>query len=463
MVMINYANSARRPDDMRETYASSATMNQRTSILDPHLSVLQLLERNDSDGGPTQEGDSSQMGLELQSALHTAPSPQHLYSEALNRSISDSWQSIKRTDYSILNMFGEPPAQPAGILSSSDTSEDEPDHLGSPSPNNFAFQNSALHYSHRPVEGPSVSYSGVIDENDNETVTISLGNSSNSFVMPKLSLSQKFQKFCILIVGKPARKFYQTIPRMYQKLFEVGDLDRLEDEKVSHYSAIMVIFNDVRSAPNLMEKVMDYDKAVVAVCQRGQQQQISHMLQKTARAKSLRIIYHLTVMSDHQDVHKMLKYLHSLSTEVDSGYETEVASSKVRKRKKSHKKKDSGLSRWVLWSISLTVGVGIGYCISCVLSSTMGTPATVSLHSTDEYKLIEDVPNTSSENAFDHYLNHAVYLFRKAIKQVNQAIKQMLNSQVSSMAWMQRMGKEWISEDSDRPVAGMAALDLVLI
>lgn len=443
---------------------SSVPLNQRNSILDPHLSVLQLLDRAD----PPSELSSLKHG-----EIAKPATPRRSGFESVNCSISESWQSIKHTDCSMVNTQGDATHQHAGILSSSDTSEDEPDAQLSPSPNNFAFPNSVTsifpeaphnleasslrEYQNSEIANPR-------EENDNETVTMSLMNSSNSFVMPKLSLIQQSQKFCILIVGKPAQRFYRDIPRAYHKMFEVRDVGHLSPREMNKYSAVMVIFGEPKEGKELLEKVAAHNSNIIAVCQRGQQQQISNILNRYSRSNEIRLVYHLTVMSDHQDVHRLLRYLNTLSTEVDSGYETEVGSRKIRKRRKSSKKRSPQITvnRWVIWSISLTVGVGLGYCISCLLSSTSST-LSVTLRSGDEVTIMEDIHNSPHESPFDNYLRHLLLAVKRAVKQVNSSFKQYLSGQSLPVLWMQRIGKEWLSEASDPTLPGVTALDLVLV
>ncbi|CUS24747.1 LAQU0S19e00716g1_1 [Lachancea quebecensis] len=444
--------------------ASSVPFNQRNSILDPHLSVLQLLDRADP---------LSELSSLKHSEVAKPPTPERTGLESVNCSISESWQSIKHTDCSMVNIQGDATHQHAGILSSSDTSEDEPDAQLSPSPNNFGFPNSALSIfpeapntleasSLREYQNPEIANSR--EENDNETITMSLMNSSNSFVMPKLSLIQQSQKFCILIVGKPSQRFYRDIPRAYHKMFEVRDISHLSPREMGKYSAVMIIFSEPKEGKALLEKVAARNNNIIAVCQRGQQQQISSLLNRFSKSNQIRLVYHLTVMSDHQDVHRLLRYLYTLSIEVDSGYETEIGSRKTRKRRKSSKKRSPQVTvnRWVIWSISLTVGVGLGYCISCLLSSTSST-LSVTLHSGDEAAIMEDIHNPPHESPFDSYLRQLLLAVKKAVKQVNSSFKQYLNGQSLPVLWMQRMGKEWLSEASDPTLPGVTALDLVLV
>lgn len=219
--MSQYTTASRsRVNDRDPRFSTSERLNNRNSILDPHLSVLQLLERNEVHSEPQEFRHSD------------IPSP-HLLSrsssEPMGRSISDSWQSIRHTDYSILNLIGETSHQPAGILSSSDTSEDEPDHFLSPSPNEYAFANGAKtvfpEASHAP-EGPSLAtlqdsvyeHSNVAEDNDNETVTLSLINSSNSFVMPKLAfispaIAEVFNPYCRQASPALLSRYSQSLPK----------------------------------------------------------------------------------------------------------------------------------------------------------------------------------------------------------------------------------------------------------
>ncbi|CEP63877.1 mitophagy protein ATG32 LALA0_S09e04500g [Lachancea lanzarotensis] len=482
----------------------SVSLNQRNSILDPHLSVLHLLERAEQH---VPASSAETVKFRKPDFLRSPSPPKTCASEVMHRSISDSWQSIRHIDYSILTLFNENSSsekqqqqqqqseqqqqqqQLAGILSSSDTSEDEPDHFLSPSPNHYSFSGNANAIFSEPphaLETPalaayresgihfaktgsqSLSGQDTIKDNDvdNETVTLSLMKSSNSFVMPKLSVLKPCQKFCILIVGKPAQRFYRDIPRSYRKLFDFCESDSLDSHELNQYSAVMIIFTEPKNEPPLLEKVASQNNNIIAVCQRGQQQQISGLLSGYSRSYDLRLIYHLTVMSDHQDVHRLLRYLHSLSSDADSGYETEMGSRKIRKRRKSQKKKSTNVSvnRWVVWSLSLTLGVGIGYCISCVLSSAVSIRGgKLSIVSPGETSGLDDIPVSSHEHSFENYIRQLVLACKKAVKQVNVSVKQYMNGHSLLVLWMQRMGKEWMSEDPESSLPGVAALDLVLM
>lgn len=249
-------------------------------------------------------------------------------------------------------------------------------------------------------------------------------------------------------------------------MFEVCDAESFKTRDVDQFSAIMVIFTDPKNGQSLLEMVTGRSSNIIAVCQRGQQQQISNLLNRFSKTHHLRLIYHLTVMSDHQDVHRLLRYLYTLSNEIDSEYDTEVGPRKVRKRRKSYKKRETpaAVNRWVIWSISLTVGVGIGYCISCLLSSTMSVRGnTLTLHSSDEIALIEEAPISPHETVLENYFRQLVLAFKKAVKQVSQSFKQCLHGHSLPVLWMQRIGKDWMSEASDTTLPGVTALDLVLI
>lgn len=457
--------------DIPDPSASGSMPFQKRSILDPHFSVLQLLERN----GCEQEEDvnqaPSQIPVELKSAFNRPLSPHKRYPEALNQSISDSWQSIKMVDYSILNSLHDTSSsQAVGILSSSDTSEEELDHLNSPSPSSqqvfpngpsFSFQTQAG----VPTASATLPTPGVLEEDDNETVTVSLAASSNSFVMPQLSLSQRSHRFEILVVGKPARKFWNSVPKMYQKMFDVGDFESISTPEVSHYTAVMIIFQDTKEVSFILDSLVTKldGKAIIPICQRGQKQQLASSLEPFVKAKKIRLMFQPTVMSNHQEIHKLLRYLHRLSTEIDSGYETDETHLKVRKRKKTHKKKSKGTSnRWVIWGLSLTVGVGIGCCISFILSS-YSSGVQIPHASRDDVVLVEEVPTLPDNAEGNGPIGQVITLLRRTVKQFNLVLKQFIYEQVGSLSWIQRVGKELISEDSDSTVGRVAALDLVLL
>ncbi|AQZ13951.1 ATG32 (YIL146C) [Zygosaccharomyces parabailii] len=460
---------------------SSASDAEKRSLLDPHLSVLELLE------GPSEACSSKAAAQDvMQSQLKSQPqlqSQQQTGNEVFqeNNSISQSWQTIHRNDQylSVIPERSSSQITAAGILSSSDTSEEEADVGASPSASHQQLQQGQQNplpqhgetlkqptslgdYNSLNIEMPFILQDNQEkrnEEDDNVTITKSL-TSSNSFVMPKLSLSQRAQKFRIMVLGRPGLKFYQSIPKRYQSLFE---LPRSHDPaEFGQYTGILVIFQELKEMVSLLNRVCQCNpsRPIIPVCQPGQRQQVRNLLESLLKNRLISLLYPPVVANNQSDLLSMFRFLQELSQTLsdNSGTDDDDSDGEDRKfRRYSQRKKKKFLEasertrprkkrerrdkvhRWVLWGISLTLGVGVGYYVSHFVSSawvslTTGALGPVDPRSVNKGMFIfggQEVKvgdlDMDSENPF----GHAMFLFKQALKQCNWAVKHFLSRHFS--------------------------------
>lgn len=459
---------------------------ERKSILDPHLSVLELLKKP-SDTRPLNILNKEGPGI-VSTGAGTAGSG--------NGSISQSWQTIHSNNNCLSVVPERCPSQTtaAGILSSSDTSEDEPDvgssssaihrqlHTTSPQthprplndyrtvnidfslalPEDSNNTNSSNNNSNNKNDSVTGSYDRNSEEDDNDTIIKSLNSSSNSFIMPKLSLSQKTQKFRILVLGRSGLKFYHSIPKKYQYMFV---LPRSHDPaEFKQYTGILVVFQELKEMVSLLNRVCQCNpnRPVIPVCQSGQRHQVRNLLDSLLKNQLISLLYPPVVINNQSDLLGMFRFLQELSKTVsdnsDQDAEESYSGSKrlkrsIQRRKKkfvdasseregrSHKERANGdkVNRWVIWGVSLTLGVGVGYCISHFISSTWISLTTNPLGPVDPRVVNKDLLTFDGPEVelgdmdSDHPFGHALFLFKQALKQWNLAVKLFLSRHLSCM------------------------------
>lgn len=470
---------------------TETTAFEKKSLLNPHLSVLELLQGNrDMSSGDekiVETGLSDMTGVPCDGS----------------KSISDSWQAIHRNDalMSVMPERCSSQANAVGILSSSDTSEEEYDTAGSPNvaphhgqmqlpqqtpPGPRSLPNLHSFTMEVPVKFPMVDQEtegNEIGEGDDVTLTKSLSNTSNSFVMPKLSLSQKSHKLRILILGRPGLKFYQSIPKRYQHFFE---LSRLQDpSEFKQFTGILIVFRELKEMVSLLNRVCQCTptRPVIPVCQTGQHQQVRNVLESLLKSKLISLLYPPVVISNHSDLNNMFKFLQDLSRTIsdnsddedeDCELDKQVKKSYLRKKKKTtsvdrskprrKKNRDERLSKWVLWGISLTVGVGVGYCVSYFASSALISMNIKTIPSIDggatgdNLVVFED--SSLSIGDYDHELEnpfaHALYLFKHTLKQWNSVIKQFITKHLHLVETLSTSNnKEWPVEDNSNRILAL--------
>lgn len=474
-----------KQDRVGEVSGVETTAFEKKSLLDPHLSVLELLERT---------GDTQRMGRGAEKADDMANT---------TNSISSSWQAIHRNDAMITGVPERCSSQAAavGILSSSDTSEEEIDPASSPNVAHFT----QFHQSQQPPRLPFKLDVPVIlpardqeasghmqtpdndDERDDETLTKSLSNSSNSFVMPKLSLSQKSHKLRILILGRPGLKFYQSIPKRYQHFFE---LSRLQDpSEFRQFTGILIVFQELKEMVSLLNRVCQCapTRPVIPVCQTGQHQQVRNVLESLLKSKLISLLYPPVVISNHSDLNNMYRFLLDLSKTISDNSEDdedeeerELLDKKIKKSHQRKKKragsydktdkprkrrsKDTKINKWIVWGISLTVGVGVGYCMSYFASSGLISMSAKSIASINGCRPNDNVvvfdDSSLGMGEYDHDLEnpfaHALYLLKQTLKQWNWAMKQFLMKHLHLPESSSSTNyKEWGAEDNSNRVLAL--------
>ncbi|AGO11187.1 AaceriAFR283Wp [[Ashbya] aceris (nom. inval.)] len=426
--------------------------NQHKGILDPHLSVLEMLDRQDGDGaGQVEEGTVVALGKpRVERSLH--------------HSISESWQAIKRSDYSFLSGPHEVGAMHSnvGILSSSDTSEEEAEMRSS---------------AHGTVQlGPSLASpmqllvdedNSCAEDDDCQTVTISMPSSSTSLVMPKLSLSQRLGEPQLLLVGQPARKFWLTIPKCYQKLFDVKNLGMVTRWDVGQrYLAVMVIFHDIAQAAELLDGLCDKAPCptVIPVCQKGQKSTLAALLKRYTARKRIRVFCSPIIMSNHHEKHRLLKHLHNLCNESESGYETELTA-KSKKQHRRPRKKTTGpvaLRHWAIWTASFTIGIGIGCCISLMATTRFTFFSSASLPLTAAIPA-QIPPPVTSDKSPHRLVPHFYMLCKTTMKQLGTSLKLFFFERFESRTWVHIFGMDLHSDDPLASLGRLMPLDFIML
>lgn len=471
---------------------TETTAFERRSLLNPHLSVLELLQGNRD----TSSGDER--------ILETGLGEKGGVPNEGSNSISDSWQAIHRNEalISVIPERCSSQANAVGILSSSDTSEEEFDPAGSPN----VAHHGQLHLPQQaqqapagprslpnlqsikmevPVVFPATEQGTGGDgngEGDDETLTKTLSNSSNSFVMPKLSLSQKSHKLRILILGRPGLKFYQSIPKRYQHFFELSQLQ--DPSEFRQFTGILIVFRELKEMVSLLNRVCQCTptRPIIPVCQTGQHQQVRNVLESLLKNKLISLLYPPVVISNHSDLNNMFRFLQDLSRTISDNSDDEdeecdvtkqVKKSYQRKRKKllSHDKskprrrkdRDERLSKWILWGLSLTVGVGVGYCMSYFASSALVSMSVKSMPSIDgsgtSDNLVVFEHSSLNIGEYDHDLEnpfaHALYLFKQTLKQWNSMIKQFISKHLHFVESVSLNHKDWSVEDNSNRILAL--------
>lgn len=436
---------------------TSREMVSVQSVLDPHLSVLELLEK--SYNSITDRGGLQPPILNF------------------NEELTESWHAIQRQEYAGTPSQGNGIGLNAvGILSSSDTSEEEMERGNTPASFNGWKQatmvsnvgNSGLRTVgtndsfQTPATTDMVSYiNGSTVDDDNATVTRSLTSSSNSFIMPKLSLSRKGEYndvFKFLILGRGGSKFYQLIPRRYQDLFQ---LPRTHDiDEYAHFTGLLIIVQELRELMSLLNRISTNAKGkpIVAICEPDQRIQVKNIIKPFVKKKFVTLLHQPISGKNDKEIEKMFEYLRGMSIEFESQLQSDEKSSsclssiskcnslssgkkkkltKRKERRAKNSKKDWRYRKWIFWGVSITVGVGVGYFISFFISSSWCTIPTsfIAKHCFSAKKetmsvepakhghfffLINNEPGKNSSNVFRHYAS----LIKVSLKKLNSIIKE---------------------------------------
>lgn len=418
-MVLDHQHREKKGSSSRNMAPNSSSMNIRPcsegqawedkGLLDPHLSVLELLGKTGSSPSPL--GQSLVTSIDISNHHNVIDN------------ISGSWQTIQPLDLgaSFIPERCSSQTTNGSILSSSDTSEEEQDLLQAPAADiiNIIKQGqdgaSVASPSHpfkqlhtvislpmppreRTFYGEQEEEAVCIDndddngvyEEDSVTITKSLTSSTNSFVMPKLSLSRKNPVFRLLVLGRAGTKFYQSTPKEYQSLFE---LPKSHDSTIfPQYTGIVVVFQELKEMVSLLNRIVEYaqGKPIIPICQPGQTIQVKNVLKSFLKNSLIKLLYPPVVVTNRKDMKKMFERLQDLSLEYvqdennegqdeDNDDETiqtysrsynrnKRAGSSKRKSskssKKSKKKKQRSSTKWFTWGVSITIGISFGCCVT---------------------------------------------------------------------------------------------------
>lgn len=449
------------PDSSSTTIhtCSEAQTGEDKGLLDPHLSVLELLSKTGHSPSP--------MGQNLVTSIDISGN------HNVNDSISGSWQAIQPLDLgaSFIPERCSSQTTNGNILSSSDTSEEEQELLQAPAADiiNIIKQGqegaNVVSPSHPfkqlqkiislPLPGKEKTPFNEQDddgdedeafEEDSVTITKSLTSSTNSFVMPKLSLTQKNPVFRLLILGRTGSSFYQSIPKEYQSLFE---LPKYHDSATfPQYTGIVIIFQELREMVSLLNRIVQYSqgKPVIPICQPGQVIQVKNVLKSFLRNKLVKLLFPPVVVTNKRDLKKMFQRLQDLSLEYGEDVNEEdnddeaihtksrsycrnkKAENSKKKSPKSNKKpkrkKQKFFTSWFTWGISITIGISFGCCVTyfvtaayehqTVKSLSLRPSILASLLSLDSSSDTINTPATASPSSTEQFL-----WFDKGTLQIN--------------------------------------------
>ncbi|QEU58770.1 Atg32 [Kluyveromyces lactis] len=492
----------------------SASSAQRHSILDPHDSVMDLLNGQQSRAFDTRLIQNHDLidRMDKSNNIDHNDINTHTHSKGL----TDSWQAIDRDEYSFLNAGnynnyhntsnGDFNQQFGGVLSS-DTSEEEVEINAAPSPNLSASQQ------HNQFVTYPLSSTGFGDQGnsettvhqfpagdqgkstkpgqfskaelgtgtgDDETIMVNLGHSwaGSFFVMPKLSLSESMKRFKILILsdGDSANSFYNRLSRYHRLMFDVGKINEVSKEEALKYTAFMIIFSDSKKVNTILNRMWKKygDFTLIPICQKGQKQSVTEKVKTFANSNKIKLMSYPVVISDHYEIHGLLRHLHSLYVEVDSDYETDVPK-KTKPRKGAKKKPAPHLAkRWWFWPISIALGVGIGCCVTFYFGKfeTFSYNSSVGVIQTADKEIdaIVDVIEGNSPSILEEsppqsisdFLGQVCKLIKDTAIQFNELLKQFLSAHLMTSAWIKSIGKEFMQPDSQSTISKVTALDLVM-
>ncbi|CCF57872.1 hypothetical protein KAFR_0D02250 [Kazachstania africana CBS 2517] len=505
------------------------------SILDPHLSVLELLERGFQNVHEQDDTIMSTTPRDIAVEMATV----RLNSEASGVStpsvgdiISQSWHTIQRRDLeeSLHNNSNKLVLQSAtaGILSSSDTSEEEegydingkknsplhlqPKRLCEPIIQDIcsSHMNVVKRLQSSPVKADSDKICTVSDLNrrvpsnnamtpdteeeeegeDYMTASKSLTSSSTSFIMPRLSLTKKERQqlnaneFRILIVGRLSSKLFKMIPHKFQNLFQLQkSYDINEYQK---FTAILVVIQETRELISLLNRISRSEKVkrpLIAICEKDAFLQCKNVLKSYLRNDLITLLYQPFVISNTEELDRMLVFLKETSIKFyEQAYNPKIqikekvpndgnrnaptssdltlSKDRVKNDKHRHTKGDGSggskkgnehdrkpkeneeYNKWIIWGISLSIGVGIGYCISYFGSSPWSSlvqyfnPESDSISATvpvplsnESFVLLHDSDNDSeTKKYFFKSINFLKYSINKVKVIIKDTIRKPLNA-----------------------------------
>ncbi|SMN17909.1 similar to Saccharomyces cerevisiae YIL146C ATG32 Mitochondrial-anchored transmembrane receptor that interacts with the autophagy adaptor protein [Maudiozyma saulgeensis] len=501
--------------------------NSNINSLDPHHSIYDLLERshnilplpserlqeeiknehlkNESDifSGET----SSKVITERPLTLEEATQDDHQQDK---QELPESWFAIQKNDITNSCHVERCTSQTntVGILSSSDTSEEELDPQNSPSPNKLSVlkndndrncstkktallncissnrlnvnqldpsQNNPFDFNQGPAKSrlPSIGFNQ-FNEEDSVTLTKSISSSSGSFVMPKLSISRKGEcsknddrkNFKILILGRIGLQFYKSVPTSHDHFFF---LPRTYDSnEYVEYNGIIIVIEEVSELMSILNKVSQKVKNNIPIAaitlDSDNLLQIKNVLNSYLRRGLINVMYPPIVLSNDKEVKKLFSFLSSLEEKFIKQQGTTIREKRVsssvyvytshsssdysdssesrgsisnkrlkrlqyqngnkineyilshqekkdrtkRKQNKSskHRYKSVTENKWFIWGVSLSVGVGVGYCLSYfnVVGWIVCSTSTFLHPNNKDIKTITDVTSHSTSSVLNKLL-----------------------------------------------------------
>jgi len=350
-------------------------MNNNTNSLDPHHSIYDLLERSHNilpiSSGECQNENKTQRSINDPNNISGETSAKTITERPLTleeaiqednqldkQELPESWFAIQKNDITNSCQVERCTSQTntVGILSSSDTSEEELDPQNSPSPNKFSIlknekdnqsptrnttllkcissnrlnvsqlessQNNQFDFHQVSAKSklPSIGFNQ-FNEEDSVTLTKSVSSSSGSFVMPKLSISRKGEcsknterkNFKILILGRIGLQFYKSIPATYEHIFYLPR--SYDSNEYIEYNGILIVIEEASELMSMLNKVSQKVKNNIPIAtitlDSDNLLQIKNIINSYLRRSLINVMYTPIVFSNDKDVNKLLLFLTGL-------------------------------------------------------------------------------------------------------------------------------------------------------
>lgn len=237
-------------------------------------------------------------------------------------------------------------------------------------------------------------------------------HNKNKQIHNHISINNNFK---ILIIGETISKFFKVIPSSYKHLFEISS--SLSNEK--NYNGFIVIIKNVETfEKKILKKILNFDiindsnysKQIIPICHKKNQiDKIKKILNPYVKNKSISLLYQPLLISNKNDLHDMFKFLNEASkddtTYLQNSNNNIIITDFLDKQDftdkgmypilngyhqttiKNHLKSNSKYTYLVepltyyskyffknfrtiiYWTVSISVGVGIGFCISYFASN----------------------------------------------------------------------------------------------
>ncbi|CCH61262.1 hypothetical protein TBLA_0E02090 [Henningerozyma blattae CBS 6284] len=169
------------------------------------------------------------------------------------------------------------------------------------------------------LDNDDQSNSTITNSYNNLNLTKSMTSSSNSFIMPKLSWTNTFRKFRILILGSNQNlTFYQNIPTSYKYLFELPPNNF--DYNFKHYAGIAIVIHDLTDFKSILNKIDKYSmnkKPIIPICEKGQINEVKNILKPYIKTKDLSLLYPPIVGTNRDGMNTLYLHLNDLSKNVE--------------------------------------------------------------------------------------------------------------------------------------------------